>query len=127
MDSRVDCSLVLAAHASPWRQGAFNAKALLDLYNTDPAVKHLKPYTPIIYESEVRPTRDQFKATGQAREGSCLVVVAVDVVDGAITILLVAPLLLVAVRVVLLLRYARVCDSQWARPFPKAFSLIRWS
>jgi len=35
------------------RQGPFNAKALLDLYNTDPSVKHLKPYTPIIYESEV--------------------------------------------------------------------------
>lgn len=34
-------------------QGPFNAKALLDLYNTDPSVKHLKPYTPIIYESEV--------------------------------------------------------------------------
>ncbi|CAN0508567.1 unnamed protein product, partial [Scytosiphon promiscuus] len=33
---------------------AFNAKALLDLYNTDPSVKHLKPYTPIIYDSEVK-------------------------------------------------------------------------
>lgn len=39
-------------------QGSFNAKALLDLYNTDPAVKHLKPYTPIIYESEVRRKKD---------------------------------------------------------------------
>eukprot|EP00903_Cladosiphon_okamuranus_P013526 g12598.t1 len=40
---------------TPNDQGVFNAKALLDLYNTDPAVKHLKPYTPIIYESEVYP------------------------------------------------------------------------
>ncbi|CAN0590353.1 unnamed protein product, partial [Laminaria digitata] len=34
---------------------AWNAKALLDFYNTDPSAKHLKPYTPIIYDSEVRP------------------------------------------------------------------------
>ncbi|CAN0103892.1 unnamed protein product, partial [Ectocarpus fasciculatus] len=40
---------------TPSDQGAFKAKALLDLYNTDPSVKHLKPYTPIIYESEVYP------------------------------------------------------------------------
>ncbi|CAM9254078.1 unnamed protein product [Ectocarpus sp. 13 AM-2016] len=40
---------------TPSDQGTFNAKALLDLYNTDPSVKHLKPYTPIIYESEVYP------------------------------------------------------------------------
>eukprot|EP00611_Tribonema_gayanum_P016486 TRINITY_DN286_c5_g1_i1.p1 TRINITY_DN286_c5_g1~~TRINITY_DN286_c5_g1_i1.p1 ORF type:complete len:630 (-),score=266.25 TRINITY_DN286_c5_g1_i1:209-2098(-) len=39
----------------PCDRGAFKAKALLDLYNTDVAVKHLKPYTGIIYDSPVYP------------------------------------------------------------------------
>lgn len=40
---------------TPSNQGAFEAKALLDRYNTDHSAKHLKPYTPIIYDSEVYP------------------------------------------------------------------------
>eukprot|EP00904_Undaria_pinnatifida_P007512 jgi/Undpi1/3891/HiC_scaffold_16.g07259.m1 len=40
---------------TPSDKGAFKAKALLDFYNTDPSAKHLKPYTPIIYDSEVYP------------------------------------------------------------------------
>ncbi|CAN0194306.1 unnamed protein product [Ascophyllum nodosum] len=40
---------------SPSDQGAFEAKKLLELYNTDATMKHLKPYTPIIFDSEVYP------------------------------------------------------------------------
>lgn len=34
---------------------SYNAKDLLDHYRTDPSAKHLKPYTDIIYDSEVYP------------------------------------------------------------------------
>lgn len=34
---------------------AFNAKELLDFYRTNPEVKHIKPYTDIIYDSPVYP------------------------------------------------------------------------
>lgn len=35
----------------------FNGKELLDHYRTDPDCKHLKPYTDIIYDSNVYPVR----------------------------------------------------------------------
>lgn len=57
--------------ACPPLQGAFNAKALLDLYNTDPSVKHLKPYTPIIYDSEVNPIRSKPRAPPEAHLSRC--------------------------------------------------------
>lgn len=34
---------------------SYNAKELLDVYRTDPACKHLKPYTDIIYDSPLYP------------------------------------------------------------------------
>eukprot|EP00953_Heterococcus_sp_UTEX-ZZ885_P001461 1314-Heterococcus_DN1.PRE.3 len=39
----------------PCDRGPLGAKELLDVYNTEPALKHLKPYTSIIYDSPVYP------------------------------------------------------------------------
>jgi phenylalanyl-tRNA synthetase beta chain len=44
-------------------RGPIGAKELLDVYNTEPALKHLKPYTSIIYDSPVYPVVLDAKGT----------------------------------------------------------------
>jgi phenylalanyl-tRNA synthetase beta chain len=42
---------------------SFNAKELMDHYNTDPTCKHLKPYVPIIYDEPAYPVIYDSKGT----------------------------------------------------------------